>query len=275
MKNSFILYTEDLDVVINELGETFRIGELIIAINNYVKDKTIPQFTDPMLSMAFKFIKNKLDKDIEKWEQTKQARSEAGKKHKGNQYTNKSNGTNGTNVPKEMEQMEQVGTNGTNGTEYVTVTVDVNDNNNIINNNTNTPQKKQNSAIVATKRKSKTSTVYDYFAEKYRLNTGIDYMPDKKDFVLLAELLKKFHPRVIMQKIDWLEASCVHHVFWFAKNINDFTIGKLYSQWNLILPQLTKEQQQEQAEQQQEEELKQKVMANLQKRRQQNGIPVK
>lgn len=275
MKNSFILYTEDLDVVINELGETFRVGELLIAINNYVKDKTIPQFSDPLLSMAFKFIKNKLDKDIEKWEQTKQARSEAGKKHKGNQYTNKPNGTNGTSVPK-MEQTEQNGTNGTNGTEYVTVTVDVNDNNNIINNinNTNTPQKKQNSAIVATKRKSKTSTVYEYFAEKYRLNTGIDYMPDKKDFVLLAELLKKFHPRVIMRKIDWLEASCVHHVFWFAKNINDFTIGKLYSQWNLILPQLTEEQQKQQEERNKDEQLRLKVMENLKKRKQ-NGIPVK
>ena len=131
-KNSFILYTEDLDIVINEFGsDEFSLGQLLIAINNYVKTKEEPQFKfEPLVSMAFKFIKNKIDRDFDKWEQTKLARSEAGKKHKGNQYSKRmeQNGTNGTSVPK-MEQMEQNGTNGTNGTEYVNdyVNVNVND----------------------------------------------------------------------------------------------------------------------------------------------------
>ena len=268
MKNSFILYTEDIDNLAEELSEE-AIGRLIIAINKYVKTQELPDFKfDPIMSMAFKFIKNKLDKDLNKWEQIKQARSEAGKKGgapKGNSNAKKKSIDN-------YEEKQTKQANQTKQAEYVTVTVTDNVNNNI---NNNIPQTKQPSAIVPTKKKNKTAEVYEYFAEKYRLNTGIDYMPDKKDFVLLAELLKRFHPRIVMQKIDWLEAGCVNGVFWFAKNINDFTIGKLHSQWNLILPQLTDEQKKEQQEKIKEEQLKQRVMANLQRRRQQNGISVK
>ena len=56
-----------------------------------------------MAMLAFSFAKATLDKDAERYEETKKKRSDAGKKHKGNQYTRK----NGTSVPK-MEQMELI-----------------------------------------------------------------------------------------------------------------------------------------------------------------------
>jgi len=59
------------------------------------------------------FIKNQLDIDMKKWDEIKQKRSDAGKKHKGNQYSK--NGTSVPFVPKKVEQ------NGTNGSEYVDV----------------------------------------------------------------------------------------------------------------------------------------------------------
>lgn len=270
MKNSFILYTEDIDNLAEELSEE-AIGRLIIAINKYVKTQELPDFIDPIMSMAFKFIKNKLDKDLNKWEQIKQARSEAGKKGgapKGNSNAKKKSIDN--YEEKQTKQAKQ--TKQTKQAEYVTVTVT----DNVINNNINNtlPQTKKQSAIVSVK-KNIHKEVYEYFANKYKAHTGIDYMPDTKDFVLLADLLKQFKVEIVKRKIDWLEIGCVKGVFWFAKNINDFNIGKLHSQWNLILPQLTEEQKKQQEEQRKDEEMQKRVMANIQKRRQQNGISVK
>ena len=66
--------------------------------------------TAPMVQMAMAFITPELVDDFLYYEKVKAARSEAGKKHKGNQYTKaEQNGTNGTSVP-------SVPTNGTNGT---------------------------------------------------------------------------------------------------------------------------------------------------------------
>ena len=76
-------------------------------ICKYAFDGVVPEF-DPMsaVSVSFSFIKQDIDSAKEKYQSICEKRSEAGKKHSGNQYTN---GTNGTSVPK----MEQNGTNGT------------------------------------------------------------------------------------------------------------------------------------------------------------------
>jgi hypothetical protein len=75
------------------------------------------------IKLAFIPIKSSLDRNEQKWEETRVKRSEAGKKHTGNQYTRRN----------KMEQMEQ---NGTNGTVNVHVNVNehvpVNDNVNVI-----------------------------------------------------------------------------------------------------------------------------------------------
>ena len=65
--------------------------------------------TDKLIRIATKLIIAEIDSEDERMEVIRQKRSEAGKKHKGNQYSN------GTNVPT-VEQMEQVFQNGTNGT---------------------------------------------------------------------------------------------------------------------------------------------------------------
>jgi hypothetical protein len=90
--------------------------EVYEAIIEYGTSGTHPSGLKQMAMLAFNFAKTTLDKDREKYEDTRKKRSEAGKKHKGNQYKN------GTSVPFD-EQMEQ---NGTNGTVYVDDSVYVN-----------------------------------------------------------------------------------------------------------------------------------------------------
>lgn len=112
-KDSFILYNDMYELIKYLDDETA--GKLIKAIFEYTTNKVIPE--DKNIRAVFMFIKNQIDKNDEKWEEERKKRSEAGKKHKGNQYT-KQNGTNGTSVPR-MEQ------NGTNGTDNVNVNVNV------------------------------------------------------------------------------------------------------------------------------------------------------
>ncbi len=122
MKNSFIIYNSFYEPLKSLNDE--QLGKLFRAIFNYTINGEITQDNDILI--AFMFIKNQLDMDSEKYQDIKQKRSEAGKKHKGNQYTNKN----------KMEQMEQNGTNGSDN-DNVNDNVNVNDINikNNINNN--------------------------------------------------------------------------------------------------------------------------------------------
>lgn len=122
---------------------------------------------------------------------------------------------------------------------------------------------------VKVKKKTPQAIMGDYFKSIYKKHTGVDYLAKGKDYTLLAELIHNYGENVVRQKIDWLEVGCVNRVFWFAKEsgINSFTIGKLYSQWNEILPQYTKEQLQEKERQRKEEETMRRVLANVKKRR--------
>lgn len=114
--------------------------------------------------------------------------------------------------------------------------------------------------------KTPQAEVYEYFAAKYKQHTGIEYLSKKKDFVNLSKLIEQFGIAQVKQKIDWLEIGCTHSgVFWFAKDINDFTIGTLQTQWNHILPRLTDEQRKEQAKKKKEQEMQRKVCEELAK----------
>ena len=110
MKNSFIIYNSFYEPLKNLSNE--QLGKLFRAIFDYTIDGKVTE--DNEILVAFMFIKNQLDMDNEKYQDIKQKRSEAGKKHKGNQYT-KGN---------KMEQMEQ---NGTNGSDNDNVNVNDND----------------------------------------------------------------------------------------------------------------------------------------------------
>lgn len=99
--------------------------ELYDAIFDYAFNGALPQ--SPAIAIAFNIIKMRIDADVNKWAEIREKRSEAGKKHKGNQYTQKKQ--NGTKWDK-MEQTQ------TNGTDNVNVNANVNvDNNNVIYNN--------------------------------------------------------------------------------------------------------------------------------------------
>lgn len=114
--------------------------------------------------------------------------------------------------------------------------------------------------------KTPQAEVFEYFAEKYKNHTGIKYLSKKEEFVILAKLIAEYDITQVKQKIDWLEVGCTHPgVYWFAKDINDFNIKTLQTQWNLILPKLTDKQRKQQEKQKEEAERKAKVMAELAK----------
>lgn len=88
-------------------------AEIYDAICRYVFEGIEPEF-DPMsaVSMAVRFICTDIETDKAKYAEICEKRAEAGRRHRGNQYTFAS-GTNGTNVPIAVAS----GTNGTNGTD--------------------------------------------------------------------------------------------------------------------------------------------------------------
>lgn len=112
MKDSFVFRREWRDAI-SGLPDEVRL-EVYEAIIEYGTLGTLPSGLKQLAGLAFNFAKAALDRDIERYEEVRKKRSEAGRQHKGNQYTQ-----NGTSVPK-MEQMEQ---NGTNGTDNVNVNV--------------------------------------------------------------------------------------------------------------------------------------------------------
>ena len=114
MKDSFILYNSFYEPIKSLSDE--QLGRLFRSIFNYTIDGKTTQEED--IKIAFLFIKNQLDMDISKWEETRKKRSEAGKKHKGNQYS-------------KLEQTEQVFQNGSDNEND-----NVNVNDNVIKENT-------------------------------------------------------------------------------------------------------------------------------------------
>ncbi len=148
MKDSFIIYNSFYEPIKTLKNE--QLGKLLRAIFDYTIDGKITQ--EPDILIAFMFIKNQLDLDADKWQDIKQKRSEAGKKHKGNQYTK-----NGT----KWNKMEQNGTNGS---------VNVNENENV-NENVNVNVLYNNSSSSSYK-----NNIYE-FAEKNigRMLTPVEY----------------------------------------------------------------------------------------------------
>ena len=105
MRESFVIHTE----YIEDLPEENK-AEFLMYIYNYGAKGIEPEL-EGFANTVWLKIKRRIDADIEQYENTISARSAAGKKHKGNQYTKESeqNGTNGT----QFQSVEQNGTNGT------------------------------------------------------------------------------------------------------------------------------------------------------------------
>jgi hypothetical protein len=79
MKNNFIFYT-DYAEFLEELPRE-EVGDLMFALIAYQQDGTLPDFKKGSgLSMAFKFIKSKMDRDNSKYEEICEQRKAVGKK---------------------------------------------------------------------------------------------------------------------------------------------------------------------------------------------------
>jgi len=125
-RTSFVFYGDWYDAICG-LDDSTAL-EVCKSIMAYALGRDEPKLSD-MAKAIMMLIRPQIDRDTEKWLNTREKRSIAGKKHKGNQYSKveqmEQNGTNGTNVP----TMEQ---NGTNGTVNVNDNVDVDVNDNVV-----------------------------------------------------------------------------------------------------------------------------------------------
>lgn len=76
------------------------------------------------------------------------------------------------------------------------------------------------------------------FGAAYTQKTGQPFKADKKDFVLVAGLIKSYGLPACIEKAQVLGMLCELRSAWFTKDegFGAFTIGKLSSQWNSILP---------------------------------------
>lgn len=79
-QNSFIFYTEWAEYLEDMTFD--EIGKLMSLILIYKRTGEVPEFSpsERDIKFVFKMIKNQLDRDAGKWEETKNARSEAGKR---------------------------------------------------------------------------------------------------------------------------------------------------------------------------------------------------
>lgn len=97
MKPKAILISTDFRAQIEVLKDK-EAGELIKALLRYAVDGVPLETGNRVLLAAFEGLRMQIDNDAERHAEIARKRSEAGKRHKGNQYT-RGRGTNGTNVP--------------------------------------------------------------------------------------------------------------------------------------------------------------------------------
>lgn len=94
-KKSVLLYTEWAEPLKSlPLEEKGRIFDAILS---YTESGHVPKFENPATDMAFRWIQQKLDENIQKWEETRAKRAAAGKSGgapKGNSNAKSQNNQN-------------------------------------------------------------------------------------------------------------------------------------------------------------------------------------
>lgn len=81
------------------------------------------------------------------------------------------------------------------------------------------------------------------FAGIYTKMSGQPFKADKKHFIIAAKLIEKYGVDEVEKKAMILCHYCQKAEVWFAKNgVADFTIEKLSSQWNSLIPQIRKDE---------------------------------
>ena len=269
MENGIIIgqIFKSLWEAIKELDPTEQ-AEMYNAIFQYQFTGELPNFKNKYLSIMFKSHLPTIDKMIN----NQKVKIENGKKGgapKGNcnakKTTTENNQIKKTETENKQKQPKTTENNQKQANSLINKKQEIkNKKQEIINNN---QEIKKEIAVIKANRTPQ-QEIYDYFSAKYKQLTGIDYKSDSKDFILIAKLLKTYEFDIIKQKIDWLEVGCKKSIFWFAKNINDFTIATLSAQWNRIFPQLTEEQKKQLEKKRQEEEVKKRIIAGLEAEKQ-------
>jgi hypothetical protein len=83
----------------------------------------------------------------------------------------------------------------------------------------------------------------EWFSEQYERATNIKYKADRQDYIIAAKLIKEYGKEMIAAKVKILALCCSGQMeAWFAEGWQDFTIRKLSSQWNSLLPKKSEEQ---------------------------------
>ena len=118
-KSSFILYSDQRGVI--DLLSDEQAGRLLKHIFGYINDEN-PVLEDLTLQIAFEPIKQQLKRDLDKWRDIKDKRSEAGRK-------------GGLKKQKEANQANASSAKQEEANQAVNVTVTVNDNESVINSN--------------------------------------------------------------------------------------------------------------------------------------------
>jgi len=76
----------------------------------------------------------------------------------------------------------------------------------------------------------------DNWSKLYQSETGKLFKADQKDYILIAQLLKRFEFPEVLSRAKLLFELCQKRSAWFTKGgMADFTIGKLSSQWNSLI----------------------------------------
>ena len=260
MKNSFILFQNYREYFEDLTGDEAK--ELLFAIFDYEKTRVKPVNLSAKVGCYFLVIKQQLDKNYEEYLRIADKNRENGAKGGRPKKPKKTQKTQWVSEkPKKPRETQPNPKN---------LDID-NDIDNDIDKEKEVKKEKdlQPKQPVAVVKKSPQAVMCDYFKSRYKANTGLEYLAKAKDYTLLAELIKDYGIEQVRQRIEWLEVGCKNRVFWFTKTsgINSFTIGKLYSQWNEILPMLTEEQRRQQEQKKKEEESMKRVLANAQKLR--------
>lgn len=130
---SFVFYTE-WDEYFSDLSNE-EIGEMMRSILVYKKTGEVPSFSDRSMKFVFNLIKNQLDRDAEKWEETKNKRSDAGKRGADKRWSkeqpSEEMAKNSNAIVCHNEPSEEMAKMAVNVNDNVNVNVNTNDNVNV------------------------------------------------------------------------------------------------------------------------------------------------
>lgn len=119
MKKSFVLYADQYDLVCDL--EPAQKGWLLDAIFKHAGGEEVGEAPDGTCRMAFKMFRAQMDRDCDKWETTRQARAEAGRK--GGKAKAENAKQDVANLANASNAKQDVANLAVNVTDTVTVTV--------------------------------------------------------------------------------------------------------------------------------------------------------